>query len=118
MNELVKKLSAGKHKVIVNRPDKTAAGLQERLDLAYLHVLFTDTGTEIGVRLDKTKCKLPINFVVDGKGLAHVEGILTLNYEKVRCIVDFNIENMEGTGYLESIDNNSYELLLKESLVK
>ena len=116
MNELVKKLSSRKHPVIVNNPDKSPDALKERLKLNYLHVLFSETGTEIGIYLHKTMTNTNSADFNNGKGEVHAEGILTLNYHKVRCVVDFQLDTMGGTGYLETIDEKEYEQILKEKL--
>jgi Core binding factor beta subunit len=33
-------------------------------------------------------------------GVVHVEGTLILNYVKVRCVADINLETLNGTGHL------------------
>ncbi|WP_038296494.1 MULTISPECIES: hypothetical protein [Nostocales] len=38
------------------------------------------------------------------KGNVHLVGNLTLNYVKVRCVADINLETLEGKGYLEPIE--------------
>jgi len=37
-------------------------------------------------------------------GIAHVEGTLTLNYVKVRCIADIHLETLNGVGHLIALE--------------
>ena len=108
MNELVKRLSEGEHPIEINRPDKAASKLKERIELNYVHVLFKNTGTEIGIRLDKDNCDFDNANFEDSTGKVHLEGVLTLNYDMVKCVADIDLLNMQGTGYLISIDEAAY----------
>jgi hypothetical protein len=108
MNELVERLSRNDHPVEVNRPDKTPASLKSRIDLGYIHVLFSDTGTEIGIQLDKKKCDLTKANFEKASGKVHLEGCITLNYDKVRCIADINLKDLKGTGHLQPVDEAEY----------
>ena len=96
MNELVKKLSEKKHPVQANRPDKSVKALQERIDLNYVHILFEQTGTEIGIKLDRDNCDFSKANFEKGTGKVHFEGAVTLNFDKVRCIVDISLKTMKG----------------------
>lgn len=107
MNELVQRLSQGDHPVEVSlRPSKTAAALKERIDLGYVHLKFTDTkgGTDLGVRLDREASNLSQANFEQQTGKAHLVGDLTLNYVKVRCVADLDLETLEGTGHLEPVE--------------
>lgn len=102
-NDLVQRLSEGDHPVEASlRPEKTVQIFKERIDLGHLHIKFTDTkgGTELGVRLDKDASDLSKADFEAGKGTAHLEGKLTLNYVPVRCIVDIDLTSLAGQGRL------------------
>jgi hypothetical protein len=107
MNELVQRLSQGDHPVEVSlRPEKTVTALKESIDRGYLHIKFLDTkgGTELGVRLDQEASDLKqVNFDRH-TGKAHIVGELTLNYVKVRCIADIELETLKGKGHLEPVE--------------
>jgi uncharacterized protein YbdZ (MbtH family) len=102
-NDLVARLSDGDHPVEASlRPEKTVQIFKERIDLGHLHIKFTDTkgGTELGVRLDKEASDLSKADFEAGKGTAHLEGKLTLNYVPVRCVVDIDLTSLAGQGRL------------------
>ncbi|WP_416671512.1 MbtH domain protein [Egbenema bharatensis] len=107
MNELVQRLSQGNHPVEVSlRPKKTATALKERIDLGYIHIKFTNTqgGTELGVRLDPNACDWSQTDFDRPAGTIHLVGHLTLNYVKVKCIADVDLQTLEGQGHLEPIE--------------
>lgn len=108
MNELVKKLSAKEYTVTVNRPDTSAKALEERIRLNLVHVLFEETGTEVGIRLDQHACDLRHGDFMKGTGKIHLQGVLTLNATKVRCMVDVDLETMKGTGRLQPSTEEAY----------
>ncbi len=103
-DDLVKFLSEGEHPVEAGlRPEKTVKIFKEAIDRGYVHVKFTDTrgGTELGVRLDAEASDFSSADFEKGTGAVHVEGYLTLNYVKVRCIADIELETLTGRGHLE-----------------
>jgi uncharacterized protein YbdZ (MbtH family) len=100
---LVSRLSKGDHPVESSlRPERTARALKERIDLGYVHIKFTDTrgGTELGVRLDRDALDLSRADFENTAGSAHLEGELTLDYVKVRCIADIDLKTLTGRGHL------------------
>jgi hypothetical protein len=106
MNELVQRLSEGNHFVEVSlRPSKTTAAFKECLERNYVHLKFTSTkgGTELGVKLDPEASNLKGADFENQTGKVHLEGDLTLNYVKVRCIADIDLKTLEGKGHLESV---------------
>jgi len=106
-DNLVKFLSEGKHPVEAGlRPEKTAKIFKEAIDREYVHVKFTDTRgkTELGIRLDTEASNFSSADFEKEKGTVHVEGNLTLNYVKVRCIADIDLETLTGQGYIEIIE--------------
>ncbi len=102
-DNLVGLLSKGKHPVESSlRPEKTAQALKERIDFGYVHIKFTETqgGTELGVRLDRDMLDLRKADFEKQEGTVHLEGELTLDYVKVRCIADIDLKTLTGEGYL------------------
>jgi len=104
---LVDRLSSGEHPVVIGiRPEPTAQLLKEALDRGYVHVKFTDTmgGTELGVRLDASACDFSKADFEAATGSLHIEGGLTLDYQKVRCVADIDLQTLAGTGHLEKME--------------
>jgi uncharacterized protein YbdZ (MbtH family) len=104
---LVERLSEGEHPVEAGlRPEKTVRLFKEAIDRNYVHVKFTATkgGTELGVRLDPQACDFSKADFENEKGTVHLEGGLTLDYVKVRCISDIDLSSLEGKGYLLKAD--------------
>ncbi|GEM_PF-496679 len=107
VNELVQRLSQGNHPVEASlRPEKTVAALKESIDRDYVHIKFTNTkgGTDLGVRLDREASQFNEADFEQQKGKVHLVGNLTLNYVKVRCIADIDLETLTGIGHLEPIE--------------
>jgi uncharacterized protein YbdZ (MbtH family) len=101
---LVDRLCEGDHPVEASlRPEKTVKLFKEAIDRNYVHVKFTKTrgGTELGVRLDREACDFSQADFDKGSGTVHVEGNLTLDYVKVKCIADIDLATLDGTGHLE-----------------
>jgi uncharacterized protein YbdZ (MbtH family) len=102
-DDLVSRLCKGDHPVEASlRPEKTAKALRDRIDLGYVHIKFTETrgGTELGVRLDQDALDLRQADFENQTGTAHLEGELTLDYVKVRCVADINLQTLKGEGHL------------------
>ena len=75
-------------------------------DMAYVFIKFTDTqgGTDLGVRVDRATTDLSQANFDQTTGIVHVEGTLTLNYVKVRCIADIDLATLEGKGHLVALE--------------
>jgi hypothetical protein len=104
---LVDKLCEGDHPVEAGvRPEKTVKLFKEAIDRNYVHVKFTGTkgGTELGVRLDRDTCDFNQADFENATGTVHVEGALTLDYVKVRCIADIDLKTLEGKGRLVKVE--------------
>ena len=100
---LVDRLCEGMHPVEASlHSEKTVKLLQEALERNYMHIKFTKTkgGTELGVNLDRDYCDFSKADFENGTGSVHVEGSLTLDYVKVRCIADIELGTLEGQGHL------------------
>lgn len=107
MNELVQRLSQGNHPVEASlRPEKTVAALKESIERSYVHIKFTNTkgGTELGVKLDPEASNFNSADFFRQTGKVHLVGNLTLNYVKVKCIADIDLETLAGSGHLEPIE--------------
>lgn len=107
MDELVQRLSVGDHPVTVGGPQPSLEEFQKRVeDMGYVFIKFTDTrgGTDLGVRVDKAASNLAHADFEQRAGVAHVEGTLTLNYVKVRCIADIDLATLNGTGHLMALE--------------
>jgi len=103
MNELVERLSQGDHPVAVGGPKPSLEEFKKRIeDICYVFIKFTGTrgGTDLGVRVDKAAVDLSKADFAQATGVAHVEGTLTLNYVKVRCVADIDLATLQGTGHL------------------
>ncbi len=101
--DLVERLSKGKHPVMASLlRESSARALKERIDLGYVHVKFTDTGggTELSVRLDPQGVDLSRADFENQGGTVHLEGGLTLNSTRVRCVADIDLCTLTGTGQL------------------
>ncbi len=114
LNELVVRLGESQP-VETARPEKTAKALKECVDRDYVHVMFKNTGTEVGIQLDRGDCKFDDGNFDDAKGTVHLVGGLILNYDKVRCIADIDLSTCEGTGKLEPVSDEDYEKLMGRS---
>jgi uncharacterized protein YbdZ (MbtH family) len=107
---LVDRLCEGDHRVEIGlRPEKSAKLFKEAIDRNYVHIKFTETkgGTELGVRLDRGLCDFSNADFENGGGMVHVEGGLTLDYVKVKCIADVSLATLEGTGKLAKVEANA-----------
>lgn len=103
MDDLVHRLSQGKHRVEVRlRPERTVTAFKESIDRGVVHVRFPETrgGTELGVHLDRGLTDLTSADFANNKGHAHVVGNLVLNYVKVQCVADIELETLAGSGHL------------------
>lgn len=105
-NSLVQRLAEGMHPIIANRGDNSVEKFKASIDRGYVLIKFTDTqgGTELGVRLDNERSDLSQADFKQGRGTAHLEGSLTLNYVKVRCVADIDLATLAGTGCLEVLE--------------
>ena len=104
---LVDRLSIGDHKIVVSqRPEPTVKALKDAIDSGYVRVKFTETqgGTELGFKVDKDSSDLAAADFEAGTGTVRIVGGLTLNYTKVRCIANIDLQTLAGEGHLEKVD--------------
>lgn len=101
---LVDRLCSGKHPIELSLdPTPTLDSFREAVENGYVRFKFTEPGTELGVRLDKPACDLGEADLTEGRGIARLVGNLSLDYTKVRCIVEIDLETLDGHGCLEHI---------------
>jgi hypothetical protein len=106
VDELVSRLSAGDHPVQASlRPARTVAELKNRLDMGYIHILFTGTrgGTELGVKLDAKATDYSQADFEAGTGMVKIVGTLSLNFVPVRCVAEIQLQSLDGQGHLEPV---------------
>jgi uncharacterized protein YbdZ (MbtH family) len=104
---LVDRLCEGDHPVEAYlRPKRTSRLFKEAIDHGFVHIKFTQTegGAELGVRLDRDACDFSKADFEGGSGTVHVEGGLTLDYVKVRCVADIDLKTLEGVGRLGKVE--------------
>ncbi len=103
MNELVERLAQGEHPVMVGGPQPSLSEFQQRIEeMGYVFIKFTETrgGTDLGVHVDKGATNTHQANFEQATGTVHIEGTLTLNYVKVRCIADIDLATLRGSGHL------------------
>lgn len=103
---LVDRLCKGEHPIeITLRPNVSAKAFKEAIDSGYVRVKFTGTkgGTELGIRINNEACDFQDAKFEPAGGSAKVVGDLTLDYTKVRCIADVDLQSLAGRGRLEKI---------------
>lgn len=105
VNELVKKLSEGKHEVEIGYRNEQYEEIKRKIENGYIHIKFTQTkgGTELGINIDLDNTNLNNVDFSKGKGILHIEGITRLNYNTVRCIADIELALRKGNGFLQVV---------------
>jgi len=113
MDTLVQQLSEGSHPIALGGPNPTLADLKRRiLELDYVFLKFTATqgGTDLGMRIDKDKLNVKAADLERANGLFHIEGELTLNDVKVRCVADLDLHTLQGQGHLVPLETSQHAL--------
>lgn len=103
---LVDRLCDGDHHVEAGvRPQKTVKFFKDAIDRNYVYIKFTETrgGTELAVRLDREACDFKHADFENEAGTVHIEGGLSLDYVKVRCIADIDLKTLQGSGHLMKV---------------
>ncbi|WP_438010578.1 MbtH family NRPS accessory protein [Sorangium sp. So ce321] len=106
-DDLVEFLSNGEHPVEAwLQPERSVEQLNEALRCGFVHVKFTDTrgGTLFGFSVDRDASDLGRADFDKGTGGVHLEGVFTLNYVKVRCVADLELETLAGRGKLVRVE--------------
>jgi hypothetical protein len=101
MTDLVQRLATGRHALAYTR-GTTATELKAAIDRGYVLLKFTQTrgGTELGVPLDPSGCRLDGDFG-NGKGTVHLEGNIQLDYVPIRVIADLDLATLKGEGQVQ-----------------
>ena len=109
INELVQRLSEGKHEVVIGHRDESYEEIKQRIEDGYIHIKFTQTrgGTELGINVDLNNTNLKEIDFNKGEGLLHIEGTTNLNYNAVRCIADIDLATRKGEGCLQVVEEES-----------
>lgn len=109
INELVKKLSIGKHEVVIGRMNEPYEEIKQRIEDGYIHIKFTQTkgGTELGINVDLNSTNVKDLDFIRGEGLLHIEGTTSLNYNAVRLIANIDLASKKGEGYLQLLSEES-----------
>ena len=105
---LVERLCEGDHPIeVILRPERTLSLLRDAIDRAYVQVRFMETagGTEVGLRLDNEKSIFALAPAGDREGTLHIEGNLTLDFVKVKCVADIDLNSMDGRGRLVKLES-------------
>jgi uncharacterized protein YbdZ (MbtH family) len=100
---LVEFLSQGEHPVeVLIRPETTRQAFIECLKRGFVHVNFLDTrgGTELGLRVGRDAYEVNRAVLERGEGRIQLTAGLTLNFERVRCVVDIDVAGLRGEGHL------------------
>lgn len=105
INELVKRLSEGKHEIVIGHRDESYEEIKERIEDGYIHIKFTQTrgGTELGINVDLNSTNVKDLDFTKGQGLLHIEGSTNLNYNAVRLIADIDLTSRKGEGFLQVV---------------
>lgn len=103
VNELVERLSKGKHEVAIGHRGESYQEIKERIENGYIHIKFTKTkgGTELGINIDLNNTNVDKVDFNQGEGMIHIEGTANLNYNQVRCVADIDLVTRIGLGYLQ-----------------
>ncbi len=104
MSELAYRFSQGTHKILYRpRGDQARTELRADVERDYVHVLFTGAAGEIelGFPSDRARADLSGANWDAGEGSIHLEGELGLNGTPVRCVVDLDLQTLEGRGRLD-----------------
>ncbi|HEY2915100.1 MAG TPA: MbtH family NRPS accessory protein [Candidatus Angelobacter sp.] len=104
---LVRRLCEGIHPVEVGlQSEKTVKRFKKAIDSNYVHIRFTQTkgGTELGFLVDQSASDFKAADFGTEKGIVHLEGNLTLDHVKVKCIADIDLNTLQGTGRLAKIE--------------
>ena len=112
MNELVERLSTIQS-VKAEGQDATLKDLRERVKSGYIEIIFTKTGTGLGMDLYEPECSIDKDMIKKGKGSITTTGYFTLNYDKVKCTANIDLETLEGTACLTPVDDEKYKMVMK-----
>ena len=102
-DDLVGNLTNGEHPVEIGpHGGNSVEEFRQSIERGYVYIRFRDTkgGTELSLRLDANACDLSKAEFSRAIGHVHLQGELTLNYIKVRCLADIDLSTLTGKGRL------------------
>lgn len=103
---LVEALCEGDTAVEIDlRAENRVKALREAIDHGYVQVRFTQTkgGTTLGLRLNRGTSDFSAADIENGTGSVHLEGNLMLDYVRVKCVANIDLETLSGTGHLAKV---------------
>jgi uncharacterized protein YbdZ (MbtH family) len=103
---LVERLCSTTHKVrVVVRPENSDTAFKDALDRGFVQIEFTETqgGTVLGFPVDTEQSDFSQMSGNKQNGQIVIVGLLTLNFQKVRCVATINLKDLTGEGKLELI---------------
>ena len=103
MDDLVQRLSTGRHAVVAARAE-SAAELKESIGRGYVLLTFAHTrgGTELGVVVDKERSTLGGADFANGQGVIQLVGRSILNDHAVELRADLDLATLRGDGGLST----------------
>lgn len=106
MNELIKKLSNGKHCVLFEPRTDELSEIQERLNRGFVFVNFLETQgeTELGIKVDPSLTQLSKADFKLGKGMLQLVGTCELDFTKVCVNAEIDLASRHGRGSLKVLN--------------
>jgi uncharacterized protein YbdZ (MbtH family) len=101
-DELLVRLAKEQPIHFVGHPSTSPTELDAQLERGRVFIRFESTGTELGIKLDPRSLGPARSSVAAKTGKIHLEGDLTLNFNRVRFKGTLDVANLQGTGRLES----------------
>ena len=80
--------------------------------MGYGHILFEKTGTELNIKLDAVATEVAADALTKLEGNLHLEGAITLNYDKVKVVADVDLKTLEGTGKVVQLNDEHYASIM------
>jgi hypothetical protein len=114
MGDLVERLSKEQPIEVVLRPKADLESLRRSIERGYLHVRFLATGTELCLQLGPNDSIPESVDWTSAKGKLSIEGVLVLDYVRVRAKAVIDLARLAGSGRLEVIEEVSPAQLSRE----
>lgn len=106
MDELVKKITQGKHRIILEPRTKELREIKERLAEGFIFVKFLETQgeTELGIDVDHKMTQLSEADFDSEQGILKLVGTCELNFTKACFNADINLATRQGLGFVEILN--------------
>jgi len=104
---LVDRLCEGEHPIEAGlRFEQSTKMFKDAIDRNYVHIRFLQTKgeTELGFRLDRENSDFSAADFENGKGTVHLEGSITLDYIRVKCVADIDLSSLQGKGHMVKVE--------------